>query len=104
MFVSNKFPAFHCRTIAFKARKFAFKSRIKFRLKFVQDLTAKLTLSLFFATGLFRLLSTNIENRPKCHQLIAVQFVSAQGCTAGVHLNLSLNSLSQRRCPAHSNL
>jgi hypothetical protein len=60
MFVFNKFPAFHCRTIAFKARKFAFKSRIKFRLKFVQDLTAKLTLSLFFATGLFRLLSTNI--------------------------------------------
>ena len=30
------------------------------RLKFVQDLTAKVTLSLFFATGLFRLLSTNI--------------------------------------------
>jgi hypothetical protein len=51
--VFNKFPAFHCRTIAFKAR-------IKFRLKFVQDLTAKLTLSLFFATGLFRPLSTNI--------------------------------------------
>jgi hypothetical protein len=59
MFVFNKFPAFHCRTIAFRARNFAFKSRIKFRLKFVQDLTAKLTLSLF-ATGLFRLLSTNI--------------------------------------------
>jgi hypothetical protein len=60
MFVFNKVPAFHCRTIAFKARNFAFKSRIKFRLKFVQDLTAKLTLSLLFATGLFRLLSTNI--------------------------------------------
>jgi hypothetical protein len=26
MFVFNKFPAFHCRTIAFKARNFAFKS------------------------------------------------------------------------------
>src|SRR5271169_1484253 len=30
-------------------------------LKFVQDLTAKLTLSLFFATGLFQLLSRNIQ-------------------------------------------
>jgi hypothetical protein len=26
MFVFNKVPAFHCRTIAFKARNFAFKS------------------------------------------------------------------------------
>jgi hypothetical protein len=68
MFVFNKFPAFHCRTIAFKTRNCAFKSRIKFRLKFVQDLTAKLTLSLFLATGLFRLLSTNIPEIPgfKC--------------------------------------
>jgi hypothetical protein len=49
MFVFNKFPAFHCRTIAFKARNLAFKSRTKFRLNFVRDLTAKLTLSLFFA-------------------------------------------------------
>jgi hypothetical protein len=44
MFVFNKFPAFHYRTIAFKARNVAFKSRIKFRLKFVQDLTAKFDL------------------------------------------------------------
>jgi len=49
-----EFLAFHCRTIAFKARNVAFKSRIKFRLKFVQDLTAKVTLSLFFATDLGR--------------------------------------------------
>jgi hypothetical protein len=52
MFVFNDFSAFDCKTIAFKAR-------IKFRLKFVRDLTAKMTLFLFFAIGLFRLFSTN---------------------------------------------
>jgi hypothetical protein len=50
MFVFNEFSAFDCKTIAFKARNFALKYRIKFRLKFVRDLTAKMTLFLFFAT------------------------------------------------------
>jgi hypothetical protein len=56
---SNIFPAFDCKTIAIKARNFASKSRIKFRLKFVLDLTAKMTLSLFLAIVSFQLLSTN---------------------------------------------
>jgi hypothetical protein len=59
MFVFNEFSPFDCKTIAFKARNFALKSRIKFRLKFVRDLTVKMTLFLFFAIGLFRLFSTN---------------------------------------------
>jgi hypothetical protein len=59
LFVINLFPGFNCRFIALKSRNVALKSRTKFLLKFVRDISTKMTLPSFRASVSVRDLSTN---------------------------------------------
>jgi hypothetical protein len=51
LFVFNPFPGFDCIATALKFRTVAHKTRTKFLLKFVRDLSTKITLLSFRASG-----------------------------------------------------
>jgi hypothetical protein len=53
-FVFNPFPGFDCIVSALKSRIVAHKTRTKFLLKFVRDISTKMTLSFFLASVLVR--------------------------------------------------
>src|SRR5258708_29313121 len=59
LFVFNPFPGFNCIVTALKSRTVAPKTRTKFLLKFVRDISTKMTLSFFRASVSVRDLSTN---------------------------------------------
>jgi hypothetical protein len=59
LFVFNPFPGFKCIVVALKSRTVAHKTRTKFLLKFVRDISTKMTLSSFRASVSVRDLSTN---------------------------------------------
>ena len=59
LFVFNPSPGFNCIVTALKSRTLALKTRTKFLLKFVRDISAKMTLSSFLASVSVRDLSTN---------------------------------------------
>jgi hypothetical protein len=59
LFVCNPFPGFDCIFAALKSRTVAHKTRTKFLLKFVRDLSTNKTLSFLRASLLVRNLSTN---------------------------------------------
>jgi hypothetical protein len=58
-FVFNPFPGFDCIFTALKSRTVALKTRTKFLLKFVRDISTKMTLSFLRASLSVRDLSTN---------------------------------------------
>jgi hypothetical protein len=51
LFVFNPFPGFDCIITALKSRTVAHKNRTKFLLKFVRDISTKMTLSFFACIG-----------------------------------------------------
>ena len=59
LFVFNPFPGFDCSITALKSRTVAHKTRTKFLLKFVRDISTKMTLSFLLASVSVRDLSTN---------------------------------------------
>jgi glycerol kinase len=59
LIVFNPFPGFNCIVTALKSRTLALKTRTKFLLKFVRDISAKMTSSFFRASVSVRDLSTN---------------------------------------------
>src|SRR5260370_34483447 len=59
LFVFNPFPGFNCIVTALKSRTVAPKTRTKFLLKFVRDISTKMTLSFFRASVSVRDLSTS---------------------------------------------
>ena len=59
MFVFNPSPGFNCIVTALKFRTLALKTRTKFLLKFVRDISTKMTLSFFRASVSVRDLSTS---------------------------------------------
>ena len=59
LFVFNPFPGFDCIITALKCRTFALKTRTKFLLKFVRDISTKMPLSFLLTLVSVRDLSTN---------------------------------------------
>ena len=59
LFIFNPLPGFKCIIAALKSRIVAHKTRTKFLLKFVRDISTKMTLSSFLASVSVRDLSTN---------------------------------------------
>src|SRR5260370_2251462 len=59
LFVFNPFPGFNCIVTALKSRTVAHKTRTRFLLMFVRDISTKMTLSSFRASVSVRDLSTN---------------------------------------------
>jgi hypothetical protein len=59
LFVFNPFLGFNCIVTALKSRTVALKTRTKFLVKFVRDISTKVTLSFFRPSASVRDLSTS---------------------------------------------
>jgi hypothetical protein len=69
LFVFNPFPGFNCIVSALKSRIIAPKTRMKFLLKFVRDISTKMTLSFFRASVSVLDLSTSRSTNSEIYVL-----------------------------------
>jgi hypothetical protein len=85
LFVFNPFPGFNCIVTALKSRTVANKTRTKFPLKFVRDISTKMTLSSFRALVSIGESSTNSSGDSgfKCPGPTARQGTSSWGQRPG---------------------